>query len=84
MYVGIVDVFGEKFHFMKTYFLEKIKFVLEQPEIVKILDGQVSSSLMEESKASLKLEKRVTCQIPISYEKKNEKINMQITLMKEV
>ena len=39
MYVGIVDLFGEKFHFMKTYFLEKMKFVLEQPEIVKLLDS---------------------------------------------
>ena len=39
MYVSIVEVFKGPYLFMKTYFLEKMQFMLGQPEIIKILDG---------------------------------------------
>lgn len=39
IYVKAIECFGEDWRFMRSYFMEKMQFVLTCPEILQVLEG---------------------------------------------
>lgn len=39
IYVKAIEAFSGEFKFMRTYFMDKMQFVLSTPEIIKMLEG---------------------------------------------